>query len=170
MCPGWYRGRLYLEVLSAPTEENESSAWVLHASGSTRSETSLPAIELDLTAVRSSCSQQLDVAVVYESHACRGLNFGPAFRGVRRLWRGTAQALGEIALPESAGAVSEFRCHPALLDACLQVTLAALPEGGATDLFLPVVVDTLKVYDRLPDCVWSHATLRKGAVRCCGSK
>ena len=49
-----------------------------------------------------------------------GHDFGPAFQGVRALWREHAQSLGLTGAKE-AGAQAEYLLHPAILDACFQV-------------------------------------------------
>ena len=148
------------ELLSAPSDQDElkPAAWVVHAAGSARSELVAKPTVVDLGHARVSCTQMADVADAYRSHAGRGLNFGPSFQGVRQLWRGKAQALGQIVAPAGCRGSKEFFCHPAVLDACLQVTLAALPEDAG--LLLPFAIDTVTVYDRLPDTVWSHVMLR----------
>jgi len=68
---------------------------------------------------------------LYDELAARGLGYGPAFQGVRRMWRDGADVLADVRLPADAGAdASRFGMHPALLDAALH---AALP-GRFTDL------------------------------------
>lgn len=58
----------------------------------------------------------LDPAGWYDELARRGLEYGPAFRNLRAVWRHGADLLAEVALAEEAG---PFRAHPALLDAVL---------------------------------------------------
>ena len=151
------------EVSSAAADlQLDPQDWTIHAVGNARSGSIRPVVALDLARARSACTEALDVAAAYASHAARGINFGPAFQGVRELWRGSAQALGRIVAPSGVG-TGEYLCHPAVLDACLQVCLAALPESAAAELFLPFAIDTVTVYDRLPAAVWSYVTLRSAA-------
>ncbi|WP_217179309.1 type I polyketide synthase, partial [Streptomyces sp. AC495_CC817] len=70
--------------------------------------------------------QPLDVEELYARLAEAGLLYGPAFRGVRALWRGAdGELFAEVALPGTdhpGGAdagIGGFTLHPALLDACL---------------------------------------------------
>ncbi|QNP76141.1 SDR family NAD(P)-dependent oxidoreductase [Streptomyces roseirectus] len=64
----------------------------------------------------------------YDRLAAEGYEYGPAFQGLRAVWRDGADLLADVALPDElrldAGA---FALHPALLDACLH-TMAA---GGS---------------------------------------
>ena len=76
---------------------------------------------------------------------CRelGLGYGPTFRGVVRLWRGDHEASGDVELPEDLDTRS-FVLHPALLDACFQLAVAALPDDAPG--MLPVGLDELVVF------------------------
>ena len=48
-----------------------------------------------------------------------GLQYGPSFRGVERIWRRNGEAIGRLRVPEAvASEASAYRIHPAVLDAC----------------------------------------------------
>jgi len=64
---------------------------------------------------------------VYERLANSGLEYGPLFQGLRRMWRRGYETFAEVELPEEAAA-RRFGLHPALLDAALHA--AALAEGA----------------------------------------
>ena len=51
-----------------------------------------------LAAARASCTQAIDRDAFYSRLARCGLAFGPAFHSVQRVWRGEAEALGEVVL------------------------------------------------------------------------
>ncbi|QKV74031.1 type I polyketide synthase [Amycolatopsis sp. Hca4] len=55
---------------------------------------------------------------LYERLAESGLDYGPAFRGLRAAWRSGDDVYAEVALPEPADA-GRYLLHPALLDAAL---------------------------------------------------
>nr|WTB28352.1 type I polyketide synthase [Streptomyces sp. NBC_00830]WTB35730.1 type I polyketide synthase [Streptomyces sp. NBC_00830] len=80
-------------------------------------------------------AETVDLAGFYPRLAEQGYQYGPAFQGLRRAWRGDGAAYAEVALPtrESAG----FGLHPALLDAVLQAADLALPEPTGTDVKIP---------------------------------
>ncbi|MEU4311219.1 SDR family NAD(P)-dependent oxidoreductase [Nocardia sp. NPDC024068] len=62
----------------------------------------------------------IDVAAAYTSLFARGYEYGPAFRGVRALWRCGHEVFAEIAADADTGTRAEgFGIHPALLDAAL---------------------------------------------------
>ena len=71
------------------------------------------------------------------------------------------------AAPEIASDVRAYGLHPALLDACLHLIGAALPEAGMKlrEPFLLLNVDSIAVHDRLPDEFWTHIVLDVAAVK-----
>ncbi|MBB5857529.1 SDR family NAD(P)-dependent oxidoreductase [Amycolatopsis umgeniensis] len=73
---------------------------------------------------------EVDTSKFYDDLADRGYGYGPAFRGVSRLWRGEDEIFAELRLPDEA-TVDGFGVHPVLLDAALHPLL--LPGALATD-------------------------------------
>jgi acyl transferase domain-containing protein/thioesterase domain-containing protein len=65
----------------------------------------------------------------YERLADLGYGYGPAFQGLRAVWRRGVEVFAEVRLPDVAGAASGFALHPALLDAALH-SWAVQAEGG----------------------------------------
>ncbi|WP_281291709.1 type I polyketide synthase [Saccharothrix saharensis] len=91
--------------------------WVRHATG-TLGVTPPPAPEPTWPAD----ARPVDLTGFYDDLAARGYEYGPAFEGVRAVWRHGDELFAEVALPDPAG----FDLHPALLDAALQpLTLVA---------------------------------------------
>ncbi|MGC5664604.1 type I polyketide synthase [Micromonospora sp. WMMD723] len=93
----------------------------------------------------------------------RGLQYGPALRGIRRLAAADGRALGEVVLAERLrGIPLRGAPHPALLDAALQVALAACEQDCDTAM-VPVAVDTVEILNAPadgPDKLWSYAERR----------
>ena len=79
----------------------------------------------------------------YQRCRQRGLDYGPAFQGLQRLTRGEACAWGEVLLPPEL-TTDGYCLHPALLDACLQVTAGALQQHQDAT-WLPVKVQRYQV-------------------------
>ncbi len=59
----------------------------------------------------------VDVSGLYDGFAAIGLEYGPAFQGVRSAWRRDDEVFAEIAV--AAEDTGDYALHPALLDACL---------------------------------------------------
>ena len=74
----------------------------------------------------------VDLDELYDLLEAQGVEYGPAFRGLRAAWRGGAEpaggaggeVFGEVALPAALPDAGRggFAVHPALLDAALQTT------------------------------------------------
>ncbi len=78
-------------------------------------------------------AQPVAVDAVYPRFAGLGLDYGPAFQGVRALWRHQDTVYAEVALrEEEAGASAGFALHPALFDACLHGGLDWLDAGDGS--------------------------------------
>lgn len=150
--------------------QNSHAAWQLHARGriiepATTHETT----QLEIDAIRHRCPTEVLSADHYAAFAAQGVGYGPAFRGVERLWRGDWEALGRIQLPDAvADAAGAYQFHPGLLDACLQVLGAALPEEflqrAERETYLPVGLEHGRFGVRPGTTVWSHARLRRDGV------
>nr|WP_062342610.1 type I polyketide synthase [Herbidospora sakaeratensis] len=53
---------------------------------------------------------------------------GPAFQGLRAVWRRDGEVFAEVVLPEAAGEAGDYGLHPALLDAALSASWLAGPD------------------------------------------
>ncbi|HEX5852241.1 MAG TPA: type I polyketide synthase [Solirubrobacteraceae bacterium] len=134
--------------------EEIEEPWTLHASGRVAGASAPPAADLLAQAWPPSGAEPVDVTGLYDEFAAVGLEYGAAFRGLRRAWRVGEEVCAEIELDGSRhGAGSGFGVHPALLDGALHAALiAASPTNGGTGAAdgEPAV--------RLPFC-WSGVTV-----------
>lgn len=65
-------------------------------------------------------AEPVDISAAYDVLAARGYQYGPAFRGLRAVWRRNDEVFVEAALPEQIRAdAGRYGLHPALLDAVL---------------------------------------------------
>jgi acyl transferase domain-containing protein/NADPH:quinone reductase-like Zn-dependent oxidoreductase/acyl carrier protein len=101
------------------------SGWVLHAEGVLSARPVEP--RGDLSAWPPVGAVAVDVTGAYEGLTGRGYGYGPAFRGLRSVWRRGSEVFADVAVPQDAGlTVGGFGIHPVLLDASLH----ALGVGG----------------------------------------
>src|SRR5439155_8578140 len=96
--------------------------------------------------------RELSVTELYHRLQESGLQYGPAFQGVKKLWRGNGEALGQVELPQAlALEANAYFIHPTLLDSCLQVMAATLADQGAhtpeAETYLPSGVASVRIYD-----------------------
>ncbi|WP_408629938.1 type I polyketide synthase [Amycolatopsis aidingensis] len=89
-------------------------------------------------------AEPVPVEGCYAEFAERGLGYGPAFQGLRTVWRRGAEVFAEVALP--AGDAGGFGLHPALLDAALHAALRAHPSGQAEPAGLPFSWEDVRLH------------------------
>ncbi|OBH02764.1 polyketide synthase [Mycobacterium sp. E1747] len=107
--------------------------WALHAQG-VLSEGS-PAPDADLSVWPPVGATAVDVTGAYDDLARRGYGYGPAFRGLRKMWRRGDEIFAEVEAPQQAGVtVGGFGIHPVVLDAALHALGVA---DGDAETVLP---------------------------------
>ncbi|MET8570081.1 SDR family NAD(P)-dependent oxidoreductase [Streptomyces sp. NPDC004783] len=134
-------GRREFRVHSRTGDGTDESDWTRHATG-TLTATVPPVTEAEPTAAWPPAgASAVDITDGYDRLAELGYGYGPAFRGVRAVWRRGDEIFAEVRLPDQLlTEAGRFGLHPALLDAGLQaVGLAATgadgeePDGGDDD-------------------------------------
>jgi polyketide synthase 12 len=65
----------------------------------------------------------------YDRLSAAGLGYGPAFQGLRAVWRRGGEVFAEVALPDGAAAEG-FGLHPVLLDAALHAAAVGIAQGA----------------------------------------
>jgi len=109
-----------------------AGAWTRHATGVVSPTPSAGGTGFDFAAWPPPDARKVDVEDFYLELAERGYAYGPAFQGLRAVWRRGAEVFAEVALPdELRKEAGRFGVHPALLDAALQAaTVGAEEEPG----------------------------------------
>ncbi|MFG3142843.1 beta-ketoacyl synthase N-terminal-like domain-containing protein, partial [Streptomyces sp. NPDC048211] len=120
-----------VDVYSRPDEGEGDEAWTLHCGGVLAPESAVPD-ESDLVVWPPRGAESVDVAGFYDVMAGRGYGYGPAFQGLRAVWRRGDEVFAEVALPEGlVDSAGEFGLHPALLDAALHGVVAVAGGVGS---------------------------------------
>ncbi len=99
-----------------------------------------------------------------------GLELGPAFQGLERLWRGDGEALGQVRIPDLiAGDLQDYQFHPILIDCCFQVILGSLLadeadgldglDGIKKNVYLPVKMERFRIYGRPTSRMYVYSRL-----------
>jgi myxalamid-type polyketide synthase MxaE and MxaD len=141
------------------TAPGEGTAWRRHGSGHLDPAGQGPAPASCAALPARRCRFALDPAALYARLGAAGLELGPAFRLLQRLWRGPGRARFQVAPPVQGE--GEFHVHPAALDACFQAALAAAWEHPALApgaLLLPAGVDRVH-------CPVARAAIASGEVK-----
>ncbi|WP_436792042.1 SDR family NAD(P)-dependent oxidoreductase, partial [Yinghuangia sp. YIM S10712] len=125
-----------LTIHARPEVAGESDAepvWTLHAEG-VLGPRALAAPDRDVATWPPPGAVEVDITDVYQRVAEVGYTYGPAFRGLRRVWRGATanEVFAEVVLPTGEHAdAGRFAVHPALLDAALHPLLPGVLDAGA---------------------------------------
>ncbi|OBH75549.1 polyketide synthase [Mycobacterium scrofulaceum] len=108
------------------------SEWTLHAQGVVGE--GAPTPDTDLSVWPPVGATAVDVTGAYDDLAARGYGYGPAFRGLRKVWRRGTEIFAEVEAPHQAGVtVGGFGIHPVVLDAALHA-LGVADEDADTVL------------------------------------
>ncbi|WP_433395050.1 type I polyketide synthase [Streptomyces sp. CA-146814] len=124
-------GRRPLALHSQPEDTDEPLVWQQHVTGEcvTRAgaDATMPP-DLDNWPVPD--AQALDIEAFYGRALANGLDYGPAFRGLRELACRDGVHYARVSLPGALDTAGHG-LHPSLFDAALQVVVAGLMEAGA---------------------------------------
>jgi acyl transferase domain-containing protein/NADPH:quinone reductase-like Zn-dependent oxidoreductase/thioesterase domain-containing protein/NAD(P)-dependent dehydrogenase (short-subunit alcohol dehydrogenase family)/acyl carrier protein/ubiquinone/menaquinone biosynthesis C-methylase UbiE len=141
----------------------DRGAWSQHCIASWRPPNAAKSpMPMGLETIRRQLPETMSGDECYDSFAALGLRFGPAFRGVRTVWRKDGEALGHIDAPEVLqGESAGYVFHPALMDACFQVVLATVPRDIHAGLMMPSRIGCIRLFGSPTDSIWSHVVLTK---------
>ncbi|WP_225840577.1 type I polyketide synthase, partial [Streptomyces sp. NK08204] len=110
-----------VNVYSRPEDaaDGQDQPWTRHATGSLTGDAAVSAAS-DLSVWPPVGAEAVQVDGLYERFALDGLGYGPAFQGVRAVWRRGEEVFAEVTLAEEQRRdAARFGVHPALLDAAL---------------------------------------------------
>ncbi|WP_329216664.1 type I polyketide synthase [Streptomyces sp. NBC_01485] len=125
-------GRRRLTLSSRPGPDEP---WTRHATGTldtddTDGGAGAAARRSDLVTWPPAAARSVDIDDFHRRAKEHGIVYGPAFQGLRAVWRRGDEVFAEVALPEGTQAEAGlYGLHPALLDAGLQAWHAARPEA-----------------------------------------
>ncbi|MET8454166.1 SDR family NAD(P)-dependent oxidoreductase, partial [Streptomyces sp. NPDC005209] len=124
-------------VHSRPADALPDDPWTRHATGLL---TPAPAQAGEhLAPWPPEAAESVDTSRLYADLGALGLDYGPAFRGLRSAWRADDALYAEVALPlETAAQAPQFGLHPALLDSALHaIALGGFLDAGDGGPWLP---------------------------------
>ncbi|MEW2119042.1 SDR family NAD(P)-dependent oxidoreductase [Streptomyces sp. NPDC005474] len=100
--------------------ELPGAPWTTHASGTLGRTSRHLDTARDASDWPPAGADALAVQDVYQALRAVGVDYGPAFRALRAVWRQEDEVYAEVELPAEAGPADQgYGIHPALLDACL---------------------------------------------------
>ncbi|MEY9835568.1 type I polyketide synthase [Streptacidiphilus sp. EB103A] len=129
-------GRRPVSVYSRPDGEEWEHSWTRHASGVLAHGSRPPAFDLGVWPPEGAEPVPLDG--LHELLAGVGYDFGPAFQGLRAMWRLGTEVFAEVSLDgRERGEADSFGLHPALLDAVLHTLMTGVMDGVLDEVRLP---------------------------------
>ncbi len=121
----------------------DGEPWTVHATGALASGAAVPEM---LTEWPPVSAESVAVEGIYDDLALAGFDYGPAFQGLRAIWRDGEDVYAEVALPDDADATA-FGLHPALLDAALHaMSRGSTKTGGDGGPRLPFSWSGVSLY------------------------
>ncbi|MYF24779.1 MAG: SDR family NAD(P)-dependent oxidoreductase [Nitrospira sp. SB0678_bin_10] len=157
-------------VLDAPEQSPErrvqvfskgsEGEWTLHVEGRVSPDGPAPeaAGRFDLEKLKAGLSPG-DVSDYYRTRAATGIDLGPSFRTLRKIWVRPGEALAEVSFPAASGK-NGLDIHPLILDGCFQVIgVARLAGGKDPATYLPFGWERFWLTGPLPDRVVCHVRM-----------
>jgi acyl transferase domain-containing protein/acyl carrier protein len=164
-------GTAAAQIYSCPCDvEQPNRSWTLHATGKICPESdpvTSPVVERETPAqVQARCSEQIPGLDYYLRLRESGVDYGPSFRSITRLWRCNGEMLGEVTVPDGPhGEFDACQFHPVLLDACFQTfgaDVAAQATGNdERGIYMPTHIDEIRIHGGQSLHLWSHAHLQE---------
>ncbi|MGW1409041.1 SDR family NAD(P)-dependent oxidoreductase [Streptomyces sp. NPDC002403] len=139
---------------------------VVHSSGVVEAVGPQEPDRVDLGALLAACPAERDPVDVYAAFHDRGLEYGPAMRGLKELRLGTRELIARIGKPAGGEAADAgYVLPPSVLDAALQSSLVLLAETSrepADSPALPFAFEELTVHGACVSETWAWVRRREG--------
>ncbi|MFE7331070.1 SDR family NAD(P)-dependent oxidoreductase [Streptomyces sp. NPDC057565] len=130
---------------SRPEGADDGRPWTRHTTGVLAPTGGRPSF--DLSAWPPAGAEEVSLDGMYEELADRGLDYGPAFRGLRRAWKRGDEVYAEVALDRSEQAGAEnYGLHPAVFDAALHTIGIGGSNAAAREAALPFTWERVELY------------------------
>lgn len=113
----------------------------------------------NLDEIKRRCSFEIGNEELYSGFENGGLNYGPYFRGVNRVWANTDEALGLLIIPdEYRFELGQYFLQPTLADGALQVVAGIMyaQKGKRTKTMLPFSVGRVQIIRPLKEKVYAY--------------
>ena len=152
---------LLIQIFSRGSEKG----WTMHMEGRAIVGDALEEAgqRIDLESLRARLSPA-DVPAYYRAKAATGIDLGPSFRTLGKVWSGPGEALGEVSLPDGVEGHG-LAVHPLVLDGCFQVVGMARNMTGSSDepTYLPFGWERMWLPRQLPQRVVCHVKMSEAS-------
>lgn len=155
------------KIFSVFSSTDNNPNWTLHAEGCLRKMAPSLPDPVDLERLCSPMEEFITHDTYYEQYTAAGYQFGTNFQQLTGVWKKPGEAVSHIVSPHAIRETREdYVFHPALLDACLHGTRAAVQgsedgDGNADTLYLPTSFRRIQLYTHTPPLtLWTHTIKR----------
>ncbi|HQR84093.1 MAG TPA: type I polyketide synthase [Polynucleobacter sp.] len=145
-----------------PISVNAQGKWVLNSHGKIkRLDKSSTPQPINIKHLKDSFKESVSISEFYESCNLRRIEYGESYQLIRELWHNEKQAFAKIDLANNADTHSQrYYAYPTIFDACLQTLWAVLPQGGKDEIWLPIGLEHLKLYQSFGNNIFCHVQLK----------
>lgn len=126
---------------------------------------------IDIEALLHQAPKSVSGSEHYHCADAVGLQYGPAFQGVEKVWVWPQQRLawGRIIIPEIIrGDLDRYLLHPALLDSCFQLLVDVFGDAlaqGHREALIPVRIGKLRLYKAHTPIAWCRVKVDRQSPR-----
>ena len=145
--------------------DRDTNAWLEYSRGRINHADRFVAAPASIADWQAGCTREFDAADFYRGAAASGLELGPAFQVIRKVWVSPARETLSRVEPTDALAheLARFFVHPAILDGVLQTAAIGMLAGADRHaLFLPQRVHRAQLHAPYRgEPLWCHSRIRR---------
>ncbi|TCS93646.1 SDR family NAD(P)-dependent oxidoreductase [Hazenella coriacea] len=155
-------GEITYEVYSKSEEVDEAK--LVHSQGSVVLGSISETLTLDIQALLAECNQTIVTSdQCYTAFKTMGLDYGPGYQGIEKVYVGEDQLLAKISLPTSVRNSQDlFVLHPSLMDSAFHASIGLIVSsmdgillGNEASLSLPFAMQELEIFSACTPTMWS---------------
>ncbi len=89
-----------------------------------------------------------------------GLDYGPAFRGIDKLYTGNGKVFVKLSLPSCVlSSIDQYRLHPSVIDSALQGSIGLMSDSSGvlhySRPYLPFAMEEAYIWDKCTASMWA---------------
>lgn len=99
----------------------------------------------------------------YEKLRKAGLDYGPTFQCIKKLWNQGSDWLASLQLPEDLESENRrYYFHPALFDASIHAIFADVHRHAVADrIYLPFEIERVRIHGKPTQQIWAHVRVTR---------
>jgi acyl transferase domain-containing protein len=141
------------------SRSQDDNNWTLHATGTLSLVPLSDVAQINRKEICERCQKGVIDAKTFMAQLPRGLQYGPYFQGLQKIWLGSDEVLAQIEGYEKLATEHEsYRIHPTLLDISFQSLIALLDDDDA-NVYVPVSILKFKFRASPTRQFWSYGCL-----------